>query len=134
MEENRQMLELLQQIEKTNRQQARTARLQCLLALVAAVFCVGVFVLIFNFLPQVDAVITQMQTVLGNLEATTEELASLDLQSMVDGIDTLVASGQDGLAQTMEKLNTIDIATLNKAIQDLAAVVEPLAKVSNMFK
>lgn len=134
MEENRQMLELLQQIEKTNRQQARTARLQCLLALVAAVFCVGVFVLIFNFLPQVDAVITQMQTVLGNLEATTEELASLDLQSMVDGIDTLVASGQDGLAQTMEKLNTIDTATLNKAIQDLAAVVEPLAKVSNMFR
>ena len=134
MEENRQMLELLQQIEKTNRQQARAARLQCLLSLVAAVFCVGVFVLIFNFLPQVDAVVTQMQTVLGNLEATTEELASLDLQSMVDGIDTLVASGQDGLAQTMEKLNTIDIATLNKAIQDLAAVVEPLAKVSNMFK
>ena len=134
MEENRQMLELLQQIEKTNRQQARTARLQCLLALVAAVFCVGVFVLIFNFLPQVDAVITQMQTVLGNLETTTEELASLDLQSMVDGIDTLVASGQDGLAQTMEKLNTIDTATLNKAIQDLAAVVEPLAKVSNMFR
>lgn len=134
MEENRQMLELLQQIEKTNRQQARAARLQCLLSLVAAVFCMGVFVLIFNFLPQVDAVVTQMQTVLGNLEATTEELASLDLQSMVDGIDTLVASGQDGLAQTMEKLNTIDIATLNKAIQDLAAVVEPLAKVSNMFR
>lgn len=131
MEENKEMLELLRQIEKNSRQQTRTARLQCLLALVAAVFCVGVFVLIFNFLPRLDTVVTQMQTVLGNLETTTQELAALDLGGMMDGIDTLVASGQEGLAQTMEKLNTIDIDTLNKAIKDLAAVVEPFAKLIN---
>lgn len=131
MEENKEMLELLRQIEKNSRQQTRTARLQCLLALVAAVFCVGVFALIFNFLPRLDTVVTQMQTVLGNLETTTQELAALDLGSMMDGIDTLVASGQEGLAQTMEKLNTIDIDTLNKAIKDLAAVVEPFAKLIN---
>lgn len=131
MEENKEMLELLRQIEKNSRQQTRTARLQCLLALVAAVFCVGVFALIFNFLPRLDTVVTQMQTVLGNLETTTQELAALDLGGMMDGIDTLVASGQEGLAQTMEKLNTIDIDTLNKAIKDLAAVVEPFAKLIN---
>lgn len=134
MEENKQMMELLQQIEKSSRQQARNARFQTLLALVAAVFCIGVFVLIFNFLPQVDAVVSQMQVVLSNMEKTTQELASLDLQGMMDGIDTLVASGQDGLQQTMDKLNMLDIETLNKAIKDLAAVIEPLAKVSNMFK
>ena len=128
MEENKEMLELLKQIEKSSRQQARNARLQSILALVAAVFCIGVFVLIFNFLPQLDAVVTQMQTVLSNLEKTTQELASLDLQGMMDGIDTLVASGQEGLQQTMEKLNTLDIETLNKAIKDLSAVVEPFAK------
>lgn len=133
MEENKEMLELLKQIEKNSRQQARAARLQCLLALVAAVFCIGVFVLIFNFLPRLDEVVTQMQTVLGNLETTTQELAALDLSGMMDGIDALVASGQDGLAQTMEKLNTIDIETLNKAIKDLAAVVEPFAKLVNRF-
>ena len=131
MEENKEMLDLRRQIEKNSRQQTRTARLQCLLALVAAVFCVGVFVLIFNFLPRLDTVVTQMQTVLGNLETTTQELAALDLGGMMDGIDTLVASGQEGLAQTMEKLNTIDIDTLNKAIKDLAAVVEPFAKLIN---
>lgn len=133
MEENKKMLELLKQIEKNSRQQTRAARLQCVLALVAAVFCVGVFVLVYNFLPQVDAVVTQMQTVLGNLEATTQELAELDLQGIADGIDTLVSSGQEGLAQTMEKLNSIDTATLNKAIKDLADVVEPLAKLANRF-
>ena len=131
MEDNKEMLELLRQIDKSSRQQVRHARLQTILALVAAVFCVGIFVLVLNFLPQVDAVVTQMQTVLGNLEKTTQELAALDLSGMMDGIDTLVASGQEGLAQTMEKLNTIDIDTLNQAIKDLAAVVEPFAKLIN---
>ena len=131
--ENKEMLELLQKIEKNSRQQVRTTRLMCLLALGAALVCVAAFVLIFNYLPRVDAVVTQMQTVLSNLETTTGELASLDLGGMMNGIDSLVASGQESLQQTMDKLNTLDFATMNKAIQDLAAVVEPLAKLVNRF-
>ena len=69
-----------------------------------------------------------MQTVLGNLEQTTAQLASMDLQSMGSNVDALVATGQEGLEQTMEKLNSIDLDTLNKAIGDLAKVVEPLAR------
>lgn len=131
--ENKEMLELLQKIEKTNRQQVRTTRLLCILALAAALVCIAVFVLIFAYLPRVDAVVTQMQTVLTNLEATTEELASLDLSQMMDGIDALVSSGQESLQQTMDKLNTLDFTTMNKAIKDLADVVEPLAKLANRF-
>lgn len=131
MEENKEILELLKQIEKNGRQQVRTTRLLWVLALAAALACVAVFILVFNYLPRVDAVVTQMQTVLTNLETATEELASLDISSMMDGIDGLVSSGQEGLAQTMEKLNTIDIDTLNKAIQNLSAVVEPFAKLIN---
>ena len=128
MEENKEILELLKQIEKNGRQQVRTTRLLWVLALAAALACVAVFILVFNYLPRVDAVVTQMQTVLANLETATEELASLDISSMMEGVDELVSSGQEGLAQTMEKLNTIDIDTLNKAIQNLSAVVEPFAK------
>ena len=131
--ENKEMLELLQKIEKNGRQQVRTARLMCILALGAALVCVAALVLIFNYLPRVDAVVTQMQTVLTNLEATTEELASLDFGHMMDGIDGLVSTGQESLSQTMEKLNTLDFATMNKAIKDLAAVVDPLAKLVNRF-
>lgn len=133
MEENKDILELLQKIEKNGRQQVRTTRLLCMLALMAAAVCVAVLVLIFHYLPRVDAVVTQMQSVLTNLEATTEELASLDFSGMMAGIDGLVASGQESLQQTMEKLETLDLATMNKAIKDLAAVVEPLAKLINRF-
>ena len=133
MEENKQILELLEKIEKNSRQQLRTSRLLCLLALAAAGVCAVALVIIFHYLPRVDAVVTQMQTVLSNLEITTKELASLDLSGMVSGIDGLVVAGQESLQQTMEKLDTLDLATMNKAIKDLAAVVEPLARLISRF-
>jgi hypothetical protein len=49
-------------------------------------------------------------------------------------VDALVSTGQQSLEQTMAKLNDIDFQTLNKAIKDLAAVVEPLAKMSSLFR
>ena len=128
MEENKEMLELLRKIEKSSRAQARTGTLVCIFALIAAVSCVAALMLVLDFLPQIHAVLEQMQTVLGNLEQTTAQLASMDLQSMVSNVDALVATGQEGLEQTMEKLNSIDLDTLNKAIGDLAKVVEPLAR------
>lgn len=61
-------------------------------------------------------------------------LAELDLTAMISDVDTLVATGQKGLEQTMAKLNAVDIYTPNQAIKDLAAVIEPLAKISTLFK
>lgn len=140
MEENKEILDLLKQIEKTNHQQVRTGRLLCVFGLIAALCCLATFGMVFHILPeitetlpQINTVIGQMQTVLGNLESTTDQLASMDLQTMVSDVDALVVTGQQSLEQTMEKLNSIDIATLNKAIADLAAVVEPLAKLADLF-
>ena len=135
MEENKEILELLQKIEKNSRSQARTGRLVCLFALIGAV-CGGVALVLVmqilpqleDILPQIHGVLEQMQTVLGNLEQTTAQLASIDLEGMISNVDALVATGQQGLEQTMDKLNSIDLDTLNKAITDLAKVVEPLAK------
>ncbi len=134
MEENKEILELLKQIEKSNRQQTRGTWLICVFALVAAVFCALAFLTIFNLLPQVNGLVEQAQTVLGNLEQTTAELANVDLEGMVSDVDTLVSSGQQSLEQTMEKLNTIDFEALNEAIADLSAVVEPLAKFFGAFR
>ncbi|MBP3683860.1 MAG: hypothetical protein J6J12_02705 [Oscillospiraceae bacterium] len=140
MEENTQLIELLERMEKNSRRQVRLGRLQCLFSLAAAVFCGAAFLLLLNLLPQllavlpeIDAVLSQMQGVLSNLETATGQLAQIDLSGMVTGVDTLVSTAQQGLTETMNKLNTIDFQTLNKAIEDLAAVVEPLSKISKMF-
>ena len=136
MEENKQTAEILARIEKNSRRQARFAALQCILTLVAAAFCAAGFYLIWQLLPlvtqalpQISSILDQMQTVLSNLETTTEQLAQIDLSGMVTGVDTLVNTAQQSLNETMGKLDTIDFQTLNKAIADLAAVVEPMSKI-----
>ena len=52
---------------------------------------------------------------------------------MIRNVDEPVTTSQDSLAQMMAKLNTIDFESLNRAIGDLADVVEPLANFFHIF-
>ena len=140
MEENKAILELLQKIEKSNRQQANLTRLMCIFALISAICCVCVFGLVYTLLPQITEIIpqintvaSQMQTVLSDLEQATRQLSVMDFTGMVEGVNTLVATGQAGLAETVNKLNSIDFEALNKAIDTLTQVIDPLAKFFKVF-
>ena len=82
---------------------------------------------------QVQAMTGQAETIMDNMETVTQALADADLGTMVENVNTLAAESQTVVNDAMEKLDTIDIDTLNKAIQDLSDVVEPLAKVSKIF-
>ena len=115
MDEQKQMMELLQRIEESNRKQLMYTRIQCIAAVVAVVCFAGIYFLIKDFLPQISAIITeipkvvaQMGTVLQNLEIVTEELTTVDFSGMVGGVNALVTTGQAGLEETVEKLNGID--------------------------
>lgn len=134
-----------------NRKQLAYARWQCILTAVAAVCCVGVFAVVLSVVPQVRTVAGQLETVLTdldavtdtlngeldtiltNLDTVTQELAQADLQGMVSDVDAFVTTGQSAVEQATEKLNIIDFETMNKAIADLADVVEPLARFFNVF-
>ena len=121
-------MEILKQIEENSRKTARNSAMQTFFTLVAALCCLAVVVAVFSVMPRVDGLLTQVETVLQNLEQISGELGRLDLEGMVANVDELVTSGQTSLEQTMEKLETIDFETLNQAIQDLAKVIEPLAR------
>ena len=140
MEEKNEMLELMKKIEESGRKQLLYTRVQCIAAAVAVACFAGIYFLIKDFLPQISAIITeipgvvaQMEVVLGNLEVVTTELAAVDFEGMIQGVNTLVATGQIGLEETVTKLNDIDFEALNKAISSLSQVVEPLAKFFKVF-
>ena len=133
MDQNQEMLELLRKIEKSGRQKNVTNLLLCLFMLAAAVSCVTLCVMVCRLLPQVNGLLGQMETVMTDLEQTVRRLSALDLESMVANANSLAVVAQDSLQQTMEKLNTVDFETLNKAIEDLSKVIEPLAKFFGMF-
>ena len=132
-------------------QQQRFAKWQCILTGVAAAGCLGIFILVCTLMPRVYGLVEQTETVLTDLEAVTgqlegqmdviltnldevtQELAQADLVGMVENVDTLATTSQSAVEHATEKLDTIDLDTLNKAIQDLADVVEPLARFFNVF-
>ena len=57
-----------------------------------------------------------------------------DLKTMVQNVDSLVNTSQAGVQETLKKLNSIDFAKLNQAINDLSAVVEQLSRFFNVFR
>ena len=148
MENDQELGKQLTALEEYSRQQLKYTRLQCLFSLISLVCCVIVVVLVFTALPRVEAMVTQAEDILGNLEVTTRELAGMDVtslaqqmqslltnvDSLVANVDTLVSTSQDGVADTLEKINDIDFDALNKAIKDLSTVIEPLAKFFKTFQ
>ena len=133
MEEKPDLRELLERLDESNRQQAKFAKWQCVFSVMSACCIVGLFLLVYTLMPQVQELTTQMETVLTNLETVTAQLAGMDLGGMVQNVDELVTTSQVGVEQAMDQLSSIDFVTLNKAIKDLANVVEPLARFFSVF-
>ena len=147
MEANKESLELLRKIEKNSRMQTYAGYARTGLMLVCAVCMVVLTVTVLRLLPQIQGIVTQAQaavgqasqtvrqvdTVLDYLEKTSYQLSEVDYAGMVEGVDSLVTTGQQSLEATMEKLNSIDFEALNKAIKDLSAVTQSLANVTRIF-
>ena len=133
MEQNKELMDLLKKIRRSNCIQTVVCSILCVFALIACVCCVILFVRVYDMLPQMNAVFVQLETILTNLEQTSRQLAAVDFQSRVQDVDALVLAGQQSLEQTMGKLETIDFDALNGAIDDLANVIEPLARFFKVF-
>ena len=139
--------EFLARLEKSSRQQALFTKILCVLCAAVLICSVvttaavagtakrltEVVMPLQEVASQVHDMTGQAETILDNMETVTQELADADLGSMVENVNVLAAESQSVVSEAMEKLDTIDIDTLNKAIQDLSDVVEPLAKVSKLF-
>lgn len=153
MEDNKEMMALLERLEKAEQKQVRFARLQCIFGAVAAVCCLVVVIAVLVLLPQAETAMGQVNAVLENVEQVSQELAAAniggvlsdlevvagqmaqaDLAGIADDVSELVRSSQTGVEDALGKLGAIDLDTLNKAIQDLATVVEPLANMTSLFR
>jgi len=140
MDENREILEQLKKTNESIRRQTRILLVMGIFMIAAAVFCGIAMGVMFRFagqleeaLPRVNDIVTQLEAVLGNLETTSGQLAAMDLEQMVTDVNTLVTTCQSSLEQTMVKLDAIDFEMLNDAIEDLSAVIKPLADFFSSF-
>ena len=151
----------LARLEKYNRQQARAARVQCFVSVISMLCCAAALVMVMITVPKIEKMTVQTERfikdasgAMEDIQAASENISQLDLgpvlvevrdllenvdglltnvDGLVDDVDTLVTTTQDGLEDTLEKIEKVDFDALNKAIKDLADVVEPLAKFFNTF-
>jgi uncharacterized protein YoxC len=144
MENNEKLLALMEKMEENSRKQLLFTKVLSgltALVLVFALVLVGYLCSAAGYVQelagqltgivnQVTGIADQAVIVLDNLETVTNELAQVDLNSMIADVDELVGSSQSAVEDALGKINTIDIDTLNQAIKDLAAVVEPLARLT----
>ena len=68
-----------------------------------------------------------------DLDTITSDLAEADLGGMISDIDHLVSSSEDSVQNALNQLNSIDIDTLNQAINHLNDTVTPFANFFNKF-
>ena len=126
------LLEELRQQTASLKKQLFVTRILAAAGCVLAAAVIAVFLLI---VPPMLQIISQGQETL--VEATdtlqTAQETLTDIQTLFDE-NGLVWQSSEALSQATEKLNRMDIESLNSAIRDLGAVVEPLAEFFGKFK
>ena len=116
---------LLQQIQKENQEQNRLLRKQnkCLMGLLitSVVLCIACFLSLALLVPKAENALIDMEKI-------TSQMAEANLGEVIHNVNQLAVTSNDGMAQALEKIDSIDLETLNKAITDLHNIVEPLSR------
>ena len=122
----------------TEKAQLKYQKLAFLMSTLSAIFMLAVLIIVIylaNYVvPKVDTIYTRSMTSLKNMETITQELNEAHLGETVRNINNLTLNATGDLSKAMEKLNSIDLETLNDSIQSLHDIIEPLAKMFNVLR
>lgn len=78
-------------------------------------------------IPKITASYNRIETTLTNVEEVSGKL-SQEFPTMLEDVQTVLSNADDGIAQATGVVNSIDIDTLNSAINDLQTIIRPLAE------
>ncbi|MCQ2500537.1 MAG: hypothetical protein MJ117_04210 [Lachnospiraceae bacterium] len=122
-----------------NEQDVKILKKQTFWMRLTALFMGGIFLVAvlsaMILVPKAASVMTDAEETLQEvnvgvvqLNKTATQLARIDFAGLVDDTQQMVNDGSEGITQAIGKIEAMDIDGLNRAIQDLEAIVEPLAK------
>lgn len=102
--------------------------------MVAGIFlvvAVGAVVLVPKaaiLLNEAQEILEDTSEAVGELNRIAADLEEADLPGLIRNTQGLISQSSEGVSQSLQKIETLDIDTMNQAIADLASIVEPLAK------
>ena len=79
--------------------------------------------------PKAVGLMGTAQSTLDNLQTVTEDLMELNLSGPVQGINDNTTRAMQDVSDSMNRIEAIDIETLNSAIKDLGESVENLNRI-----
>lgn len=129
---------MMERIESSNAGQEKYARKQYRMSQITALASVLVLAVVIYtaslLIPKINVTYQNMQLILEDMREITSELADADLNRMISNVDHLVVSSEQNINDALEQVNSIDIDELNRAIQNLSDVVEPMAQFFGRFR
>lgn len=125
--ENLSERDLLIEIAKGQRKEAKSGRISatamvCLV--IAFIIALSAFVpLAANTLEKVNTTLTEAENVAVSAQKSLEEI-----DEMVSNFNGVIVDNTDSVNSALSKVNEIDIKSLNKSIEELASILDPLAR------
>lgn len=159
MEEQKELLALFTRMEAAQQKQLRYARLQFFFSIAALVCCACVLIAALTLVPKASQMLHQAENILDNVEQVSQQLADADMEGLMENLEKIMAdlgdvsqqvaqadlaglaedmtdlvqTSQQSIEEAMDKLNAMDLQTLNKAISDLSAILKPMATFFGRF-
>ncbi len=133
MENNNETLDYLKQIRDLNKKRLLWSRVTALLMALFVVLVACVIPAVLNTLKVAeDTMLTANDTLEQAQSIMTDMTSTIDtMETTLESVTKLVNDSSESLVAAFDNINSIDFEGLNKAIEDLGNVVEPL---SNFFK
>lgn len=122
--EEKETRRLLLQIVQQQQLQTSALKKQLLFTRLAALLLAGMLVV---FLGIAGALLPQAREVLTDLGGISRQLASVDWLQLTQEISNLAQTSEQSLVSATEQIQKLDLDALNQAIQELHAVIRPLA-------
>ncbi len=138
VEEKRNVEELIRQIAGNTEKTRQYAKRQYRVTMIAAISCLlmlGVILAAYvTLVPSAGAALDSIETASKDLGAVSRQLAEADLDELVVHVVEMAVTSEEGIQAALEKIESIDIDELNRAIKALSDVVTPLARLVNRFQ
>ena len=129
--DEKELLQALIQEQKINARNNRIAMITIIVLAAAMLLCLAVMLPnILHTMQSAKTAFTEGETVLSEAHAILEQAkTSLEgVDTMVGNVNSFVEENTDAVSEVVKKVNAVDFDKLSRSIEDLNAVIAPLAK------
>ncbi|MBP5180965.1 MAG: hypothetical protein J6127_06740 [Clostridiales bacterium] len=115
---------ILKEEKKQSRKEGIQSIALVVMAVCAVIITISVVTLIANVTQKLNAIYTKADTAITTLNEVANGIHEADLPGMAEQIKSLTENATSGISTTMEKIDSIDIESLNDSIERLDSATE----------